>query len=327
MNRSRAGLVGVAGLALGLCIGAWVLWDTDWMGVVAAVSAVGTGFVVICAARFAPLACDAMGWRALVRPALAGPIMATRLRWIGESVNTLLPVAQVGGDVVRARLMGKCDGRMLDSAAATASDFAVGLVAQAAFTVTALMLFVVGLGATGLERQAAIGAAVAVGIGVFVVVLLRSGVFGRLAGAARTALPDGLAEKLGGGAHALDSRITNVMTDRPAMTMGFVWRFVGWFVRSSEPWLILWFAGSPVSFFAALVIEAVANAVRSAAFFVPGAIGVQEGGIIAVGIALGLDVETAVALALVKRGREVCVSLPGLVDWWGLERGFARRAA
>ena len=61
----------------------------------------------------------------------------------------------------------------------------------------------------------------------------------------------------------------------------------------------------------------------SAAVMVPGALGLQEGGYVLVGAALGIPGEAALALALVKRARELALGLPSLVAWqWlGLNKG------
>src|SRR5574337_66522 len=71
--------------------------------VMAAVAAAGWGLLGVSAYRFVTIATDALGWRAL----FTGPTRLAfgsllRLRWIAESMNSLLPVGQMGGDVARA---------------------------------------------------------------------------------------------------------------------------------------------------------------------------------------------------------------------------------
>jgi uncharacterized membrane protein YbhN (UPF0104 family) len=65
----------------------------------------------------------------------------------------------------------------------------------------------------------------------------------------------------------------------------------------------------------AVVIESLIQAISSAAFFVPGGLGVQEGGFILVGGALGLDPSTCLALAAARRIRDLLVFVPGLIAW------------
>jgi hypothetical protein len=78
-----------------------------------------------------------------------------------------------------------------------------------------------------------------------------------------------------------------------------------------------------VSWPAAVAIEAVVQATRTIGFAVPGAVGLQEGAFLLAGAALGLPGEAALALALVKRGREIATGLPALFVWPFLERRAA----
>ena len=54
---------------------------------------------------------------------------------------------------------------------------------------------------------------------------------------------------------------------------------------------------------------------RSAGFLIPGGLGVQEGGILASGVWLGLAPEVVLAAALLKRARELLYGVPGLIAW------------
>jgi uncharacterized membrane protein YbhN (UPF0104 family) len=82
-----------------------------------------------------------------------------------------------------------------------------------------------------------------------------------------------------------------------------------------EIWLALYFLGVQVSFTEAVVIESLIQAVSSAAFFVPGGLGVQEGGFVLIGGALGLDPATCLALAGARRIRDLLIFVPGLFAW------------
>jgi len=48
---------------------------------------------------------------------------------------------------------------------------------------------------------------------------------------------------------------------------------------------------------------------------VPGGLGVQEGGFILIGGALGLDPATCLALAGARRIRDLLIFVPGLLAW------------
>ena len=62
-------------------------------------------------------------------------------------------------------------------------------------------------------------------------------------------------------------------------------------------------------------MESLSAAVGSAAFLIPGALGVKEGGIMVIGNFIGISPEVALALALVKRVRELLIGIPGLITW------------
>jgi putative membrane protein len=95
----------------------------------------------------------------------------------------------------------------------------------------------------------------------------------------------------------------------------FFWQPLQCVLTALEIWLALYFLGARVSFTEAVVIESLIQAVSSAAFFVPGGLGVQEGGFILIGGALGLDPSTCLALAGARRIRDLLIFVPGLFAW------------
>jgi hypothetical protein len=84
---------------------------------------------------------------------------------------------------------------------------------------------------------------------------------------------------------------------------------------------VLRFAGASLGFATVLVIESLLYAARSVAFAVPNAVGVQEGAYILLGASFGLTPETALALSLLKRARDLTIGLPALAVWQFLESG------
>jgi hypothetical protein len=84
---------------------------------------------------------------------------------------------------------------------------------------------------------------------------------------------------------------------------------------------VLRFSGAPLGFATVLVIESLLYAARSVAFAVPNAVGVQEGAYILLGASFGLTPETALALSLLKRARDLTIGLPALAAWQLLESG------
>jgi len=113
--------------------------------------------------------------------------------------------------------------------------------------------------------------------------------------------------------------VLSLYRDRRALLAAHGWHLASWMIGASEVWLTLHLLGAEVSIGAALAIESLGQAVRSAAFLVPGAFGVQEGGFMVIGMAFGLGPEAALAVSLVKRIRELALGAPALLAWQFVE--------
>src|SRR5689334_24314772 len=68
--------------------------------------AIGWGLVAVTLFHLIPMFLANLSWRALLpRESRPGVLPLLWIRWIRESVTSLLPVAQLGGDLVCARLV------------------------------------------------------------------------------------------------------------------------------------------------------------------------------------------------------------------------------
>ena len=83
--------------------------------------------------------------------------------------------------------------------------------------------------------------------------------------------------------------------------------------------------GHPVSAWEAIALESLCHAIRNLAFFVPGALGVQETGLVVIGALIGLPADVAIALSLAKGFREIAVGGPALASWQWVEIGRVQR--
>jgi putative membrane protein len=269
-----------------------------------------------------PLYFDAVSWRELF-PASGRPRRLSFLwmRWIRESVSTLLPVAGVGGDVVGARLAHQ---RGIPGAQATASmvvDITVGAATQIVFVIAGVVL----LAATRTDAAATtawglvIGVAVfAAAIGVFVRIQHNS-MFGILVDWAHRLAPKSWMSSFAGRAEAIDEAIVATYRRRFALLYSSLLRLVGWAIGAGEVWLATRVLGNPLSLVDSFILESLSTGVRGAAFMVPGALGAQEGGMVLFGALVGLPADLALAVSLTKRVRELAFGLPGLAAWQWVE--------
>lgn len=290
-----------------------------WQGaaeVGGALRTAGFGLVLVALYHLLPLVADALGWWWLLpRETRPGPLTIIFCRWQGESVNTLLPVMQIGGPVVRARLLMRRGVAGGIAGASVVVDVTLLVLTQIAFTILGILLLVTTLGGDDLVVPALTGVSVmAVCVGLFVF-LQQRGLFGAIARPlAGFAGRNGLSG-VAAGAETLDQHIRALYERGAALRGGFFFHLIGWLVGTGEVWLALHFLGHPVPLMTAMLLEALGQAVRAGAFVVPGALGVQEGAFLLLGRALGIPPETALALSLSKRCRELLLGIPGLVVW------------
>ena len=102
---------------------------------------------------------------------------------------------------------------------------------------------------------------------------------------------------------------------RGAHCWAAAWHFLAWSLGAAEVWVILAVLGVPAGPAQAYVIESLGMAARSLGFVLPAGLGAQEAGLAAVAVALGVPLEEAVAMSMLKRLREVLMNLPGLIAW------------
>ena len=94
------------GLLAGLAIFTALIAYHGFAEVGSALAVAGWGLALIALFHAVPIMLNTLSWRALLKHANVHAPMVFMLwaRWIAESINSLLPAAQVGGDWVKARL-------------------------------------------------------------------------------------------------------------------------------------------------------------------------------------------------------------------------------
>lgn len=93
-------------------------------------------------------------------------------------------------------------------------------------------------------------------------------------------------------------------------------------VGVAEVWLILYALGTPVSVAAALLIEGFLKLLSGLAYFVPGNLGVAEGGFVLILRLLNVSAAAGLALALVRRARALAWVGVGCLMLLALGTGF-----
>jgi putative membrane protein len=292
----------------------------------AAVATAGWGIAAVAAYHFVPIFLDAIAWWVLF-PQAHRPRSQSLfwMRWIGESISNLVPSAAVGGDIVRARLATITGTRLAISAATVIVDVTLGVVTQIVFTLLGLILLVNVTGRTSFVGPTLLGTLLAVAaIGGFYVAQ-RLGMF-RFATLMVTKLIKSEEwSSLVQSGENLDQTVRAVYARRRGVLGCCAWTIISLLASSGEIWIALRALGQPATFTNALILQSMAMTIRSAAFPVPGQLGVQESGYVIVGNLLGIPGQTAFAISLIARFRDLAVGIPALVTWQWIEgRRFLR---
>jgi uncharacterized membrane protein YbhN (UPF0104 family) len=188
-------------------------------------------------------------------------------------------------------------------------------LSQVLFTLAGLMLLLTDARGKNVLGIALVGAGIAVA-GVFAMISLqRSRLLSRLQARLSRIWPALRLDRIGDFQHA----IRRLHTARGTLAVAMTCHGTAWVLGSVEVFCVLALLNQHVLITDALIIESLAQALRNAGFMLPGAFAVQEGAIVAAAALVGVPPPSALAMALVRRTRELLVALPGLIAWWRAE--------
>lgn len=304
---------------IGLAILVYLVLANGGAAIETAIASAGFGILWVVAAHFPQSLFSSLGWRALV-PTKAKPSAASffGFRLIRESINGLLPVGQVGGEFVNVRLLGQRGVPLSSAGASLAVDKTLEIVSQIAFTLLGMALLMLDPAQAGIGQM--IGGALAGAVAVIAAFILaqRFGLFRLLEeGVLKLARKQQWkgAESLVG----LHDEIVALYKSPRRLVWGTLLHLISWSLGAVEIWAALHVVGIDVDPRAALIVESLGQAFKSLGFAIPGALGVQEGGLILACGLVGVNAQGAIELSLLKRIRELTIGLPGLLAWQWIE--------
>jgi putative membrane protein len=298
-------------LVLGLALFGWFIYQAGLEAIWEMITRLGWLAPILLLPYSAVYLADTWGWHfAFGRPGRHGlPIRTVlRIRWAGESVNNVVPSAYIGGEAVKVYLLHK---RNVSPRNAT-SSVVVGRTAQ-----TFSQLIFVALGALAFLQFVPPGSGFRKGM---IVVLAGCvcvvGLLFWLQSRGLFAIALGLLDRLRvhwavlhdnrSKLHRIDRQVRRFYRyERGHFFLSAACYLGGWTLDALESWLTGWLLDIPVTFSHAIGIEAFLGVAKVMGLFVPGALGVQESGIVFLCRAAGLPDVFGISYALLRRGREV----------------------
>ncbi|WP_206659571.1 lysylphosphatidylglycerol synthase domain-containing protein [Hansschlegelia zhihuaiae] len=301
---------------IGFAIAAWTIGAVGGRQVLDAMASIGwIGMVVFILWSGGVLTLLGMAWLVVApdEPLARLPLFVWA-RTAREAATDVLPFSHLGGIAVGVRTLA---ARGISDRVIYASmivDLTTEMASQLLFSlagVAALLLLVV----TDSAVQANIAPMAAGGLAALAA-LAASFAFAQrpmlqLAGALGARLLPGSEAVMTAVREQLDA-----VYRRPRRVLAaFVFNLLAWIASAAGAWIALVFMGADTPFWGVMTIEALIFTLRSVAFAVPGAIGIQEAAYVLIGPLFGLPPATAVALSLLKRGRDLAIGVPAILLW------------
>jgi len=314
---------------LGFLLIIYLVVDSGTAAVAQAMLVVGWWLLPITLFHLVPLTFSALSWRELL-PGANRPdaFIVLRIRWIRESINSLLPVAGVGGDVASVRLAHLKGVPGAQAAASMVVDTTLGVGTQLIFVLSGVLLLLM----RSTERSSLMVAAVVlIGMAILFVAITafvlfqHRGLFAALAKFTSGLLSAKWLSTFAPGASTIDDAVVATYRSGWVMWRASLFRLVGWAAGAGEIWLVMQSLGQPVGMIDAYILESLGSGVRAAAFIVPGALGALEASYVLFGALFGLPADIALVISLSKRVRELALGVPGLLVWHWLEGQYLLR--
>lgn len=310
---------------LGFAVGTGIIVHLGAAHVASALMSVGwRGFAILVAVQLAIMVLLSLAW-----DVSCSGIKTYRLfygRLAREAGNSCLPFSQVGGILLGiAATAGEDGGRPPSkdqpgwpvAAAATVVDVTTETMAEIFFVLAGLYCLVGQDPQTHYTWPLIGGSLIAIGlIAAFVRVQQGAGRIFRFLGSHIAASWKGA---LDAQADALQAAMDRFYASPARLAGGASLHLLGWFAGAAWTWLACQFLHWPITPAAAIAIEGVVSGILSAAFVVPGSLGVQEVAYVALGAVFGVDAAVMLGVSLLRRGRDLALGIPVLIAWQVLE--------
>jgi putative membrane protein len=312
-------------LIIGVALLGFIISQTDIAHALSLLRQIGWGFTAIFAIYLVGFAIDAYAWQ------LVTPSVPLDFKWLyrfyqvrlaGEAFNTVTPTASMGGEAVKAIMIKNLYGvGYRDGTASLILAKTMIVVALVAFLAVGFLLIQHSPKLDNTYKLLSGAGLAAFTFGIILFVLVQRFKITSLAGTAlgRSRLfarINALLQPL----HEVEDRLVHFYTRQPGRLIAvFLCSFISWVIGIFEVWLIMHLIGHPVSLTDAWIIEAVAQLVRSATFFIPASIGAQDGALLIIGAAITGQPSFGLTVALARRIREIVWAVWGLAVFYLLK--------
>ena len=245
--------------------------------------------------------------------------------WVGRAINTILPVATIGGEIAKARLLIFWGTPVVNVCASVLVDKTVQALALIPWAIIGITLLIYLAVDNELAMLLTLGTLI-LGLGIAGFIFFqRTGIFGFFAKIiGKFHVTDSWGE-ITLKASDVDKSVNEIYANKEKFIFSILWRTLGLVLQTSEVWLACYLLGHPISLIEAIMLKSLTSIITDLAFIIPNGYGVQEGGYLVLGVLIGLTPEFSLALSLATRVRELIIDIPGLLYWQHIEVKYFNR--
>ncbi len=265
---------------------------------------------------------DVLGWRTLFDHEWNKKINLWQLyciRMAGEAVNNITPFIDVAGEFLKVVLIEKRLGISKKGAAAA------GIMSRSALLYAEIIFVMAGLAFASSVPGVPMGFRVGLIVGFVICVLAafllirtqKRGLFVTLfAFFERFGVDPKMFGRFHTSIHAVDAEIAKFYShESRRLWIAVGLHLIGWIFGGIEVFFMLRILGVEATLYEAIILESLIQLMRTASFYIPGNLGVQEGGLAMVLGIMGVEPYLGVALSLMKRTRQVIWTAIGFFVW------------
>jgi uncharacterized protein (TIRG00374 family) len=273
---------------------------------------------------------DTLGWKYAFTNSKISFKDLFLIRIAGESLNWIIPSANFAGEPMKAYFLKKHNVPMVEGMASVVISKTILIISQIIFVMIGVAFLLFELNISG-SRMISSMAIILLGIPIimFIVFAQRQGLFAFLLKLLRLLrikirYIEEREEKL----LELDKNIYQFYRhNKKKAFYSFVYCFLGYIAGLIEAFMILYFLNVPVDTVSIYIIESLTTVAKGITSFIPGSVGGQEGGIVAIFVSLKLGAGVALTFGILRRFRELVWTGAGLFVLSKLEWAIAEQSA
>jgi putative membrane protein len=314
--------------AVGVALALYLVRYVGWHAVLSAAGAIGwTGFALFCLGALALFVLLGAAWQVLLPAALAPRLrVLIRARLVRDAGAEVLPLSQLGGIAlgVRAAILQGVSAPL--ASASMIVDVTAEMLAQIAYALLGVAILLARVPPS--SQVASLTSACITGLLLAAVAAVLFIILQRRGGRITARLARKLLRRAGETFTGVGSALETIYRSPSRVVFSSVLHLAVWVGNGAVVWLGFRLIGARIDLAAAISIESLVYATRSAGAFVPNALGVQEGAYLVLGPLYGVPPDLALAISMLKRARDIAIGVPVLLSWQAAEgrRAFTQTA-